>query len=72
MLVYSNEDLKKQYTSESNTAYTGSSKYADYNYLEKTTSYVAGDNTFWIPFPPGEDTNKLPGGENYTVVLRAW
>ncbi len=63
MLVYSNEDLKKQYTSESNTAYTGSSKYADYNYLEKTTSYVAGDNTFWIPFPPGEDTNKLPGGE---------
>lgn len=71
LLVYSNEDLKKQYTPASNAAYMGSSKYADYNYLEKTTSYVAGDNTFWIPFPPGEDTNKLPGGENYTVVLRA-
>lgn len=71
LLVYSNEDLKKQYTSESNAAYTGSNKYADYNYLEKTTSYVAGDNTFWIPFPPGEDTEKLLGGENYTVVLRA-
>lgn len=24
-----------------------------------------------VPFPPGEDTNKLPGGKNYTVVLRA-
>lgn len=71
LLVYSNDDLKKQYTFESNAAYTGTTKYADYNYLEKTTSYVAGDNTFWIPFPPGESTNKLLGGENYTVVLRA-
>ena len=71
LLVYSNEDLKKQYTPESNAAYTGSNKYADYNYLEKTTSYVAGDNTFWIPFPPKSSTNKLVGGENYTVVLRA-
>lgn len=71
LLVYSNEDLKKQYTSESNAAYTDSNKYADYNYLEKTTSYVAGDNTFWIPFPPSGNTKKLPGGENYTVVLRA-
>ena len=63
--------IRDRYTPKSNTAYTGSSKYADYNYLEKTTSYVAGDNTFWIPFPPGEDTEKLPGGKNYTVVLRA-
>ncbi len=68
-VIYSYNALLGQYTEENNQKYTGDSNQKDYNYLKNATQFN-GRNTFWIPFPPGA-TNKLVGGNKYTVILRA-
>ena len=68
-LVYNNQQLIGQYTPENNKKFDLKE---DYNYLEPSEdkSYSTGTNTFYIPFPPGTE-NRLTGGHNYTVVLKA-
>ena len=68
-VIYSYDELLGQYTAENNQKYTGDNSQKDYNYLKNATQFN-GRNTFWIPFPPGA-TNKLVGGNKYTVILRA-
>ena len=69
--IYTYEEILNQYTEQNNIDFRGDTlANKEYNYLRDIRSYSTGDNTFWIPFPPNTD-NKLIGGGNYTVVLRA-